>query len=138
MNWYLQVLQKYAVFEGRATRQEYWIFTLANTIIGFVILGLGILTGISHISQLSSLYRLALIVPGTAVATRRLHNIGRSGQQQLLAFLPIIDWAFLLIWICKNSYPDHNQYGPNPKETILRRKSLIKNPAKEDKDQSDQ
>ena len=79
MNWYLQVLQKYAVFEGRATRKEYWIFTLANTIIGFVILGLGILTGISHISQLSTLYRLALIVPGTAVATRRLHDIGRSG-----------------------------------------------------------
>ena len=50
MNWYLQVLQKYAVFEGRATRQEYWIFTLANTIIGFVILGLGILTGISQVA----------------------------------------------------------------------------------------
>ena len=49
MNWYLQVLQKYAVFEGRATRKEYWIFTLVNTIIGFVILGIGIFTGISLI-----------------------------------------------------------------------------------------
>ena len=116
MNWYLQVLQKYAVFEGRATIQEYWIFTLVNTVIGLVILVLGLLTGISQI--LSPLYNLAIIIPGTAVATRRLHDIGRSGWWQLLAFLPIIGWILLLIWFCKDSYPDHNQYGPNLKEIL--------------------
>ena len=28
MDWYLAVLKKYAVFEGRARRKEYWIFTI--------------------------------------------------------------------------------------------------------------
>lgn len=26
MNWYFEVLKKYATFEGRAQRQEYWMF----------------------------------------------------------------------------------------------------------------
>ena len=89
---------------------------MVNTVIGLVILVLGLLTGISQI--LSPLYNLAIIIPGTAVATRRLHDIGRSGWWQLLAFLPIIGWILLLIWFCKDSYPDHNQYGPNLKEIL--------------------
>ena len=39
MNWYLEALKKYAVFEGWARRKEYWIFFLGNLII-CVILGL--------------------------------------------------------------------------------------------------
>ena len=37
MNWYLEVLKKYAVFSGRARRQEYWMFVLINMIIAFVL-----------------------------------------------------------------------------------------------------
>lgn len=44
MNWYLEVLKKYAVFSGRARRKEYWMFFLFNTIIGFV---LGLIEGIA-------------------------------------------------------------------------------------------
>jgi hypothetical protein len=35
MNWYLDVLQKYAVFNGRARRKEYWMFILFNSIFSF-------------------------------------------------------------------------------------------------------
>ena len=33
MNWYLEVLKKYAEFNGRASRQEYWFFMLFNILI---------------------------------------------------------------------------------------------------------
>ena len=32
MSWYLEVLKKYAVFEGRARRKEYWFFILFDSI----------------------------------------------------------------------------------------------------------
>ena len=43
MNWYLEVLRKYAVFSGRARRMEYWMFLLINVIIALV---LGIIDGL--------------------------------------------------------------------------------------------
>jgi uncharacterized membrane protein YhaH (DUF805 family) len=36
MDWYLEVLRKYAVFSGRARRKEYWMFWLVNTIIEII------------------------------------------------------------------------------------------------------
>ena len=30
MNWYIGAIEKYAVFQGRARRKEYWYFTLFN------------------------------------------------------------------------------------------------------------
>ena len=37
MNWYVQVLKKYADFSGRARRKEYWFFVLFNVIISCVL-----------------------------------------------------------------------------------------------------
>ena len=41
MDWYLQVLRKYAVFSGRARRKEYWMFVLVHIIISIVIFIIG-------------------------------------------------------------------------------------------------
>ncbi len=82
MNWYLEVLKKYAVFNGRARRKEYWIFFLFNIVIGLV---LGFIEGIAGVasdsdqSVLATLYMLAVLLPGLAVGARRLHDTGRSG-----------------------------------------------------------
>ena len=83
MNWYIEVLKKYAVFSGRARRKEYWFFVLFNVIISLVLtvidaamgtydetVGTGILSGV---------YLLAIFIPSLAVAVRRLHDTGRSG-----------------------------------------------------------
>ena len=114
MDWYLQALKKYAVFKGRARRKEYWMFLLVNTIISFFI---GIIGGVAGIQEiLGSLYTLAVIIPGTAVAIRRLHDTGRSGWWQFLVIVPILGWILLLIWLVKDSDEGHNKYGPNPKE----------------------
>ena len=114
MDWYLQVLKKYAVCKGRARRKEYWMFILVNTIISIFIGIIGAVAGIREI--LSGLYTLAVIIPGTAVAIRRLHDTGRSGWWQFLIFVPIIGWILLLIWLVKDSDEGDNKYGPNPKD----------------------
>lgn len=70
MNWYLEVLKKYAVFSGRARRKEYWMFFLYNLIIAFA---LGFIEGIADInpksddSILASIYQLAIFIPSIAV-----------------------------------------------------------------------
>ena len=118
MDWYLQVLKKYAVFSGRARRKEYWMFFLFNLIIGFV-LGLiegftGIFSGTSQ-SILANLYALGVLIPSIAVGVRRLHDTARSGWWLLLAFVPIIGAIVLIVFFVQDSKPGENQYGPNPK-----------------------
>jgi len=109
MNWYLKVLKKYAIFSGRARRKEYWMFMLFNFIIGFAL-------GIVEVSSiLVSLYSLAVLLPGMAVAVRRLHDTGRSGWWLLIGIVPIIGALVLLVFMVQDSQSDDNQYGPNPK-----------------------
>ncbi|HEX5338524.1 MAG TPA: DUF805 domain-containing protein [Gallionella sp.] len=115
MNWYLEVLQKYAVFGGRARRREYWMFFLFNIIVAILI---GLVTGITGAimgmgttlsDAASTLYSLGILVPSIAVAIRRMHDLGRSGWWILL---PVVN----LVFMCLDSQPGENEYGPNPKE----------------------
>ena len=118
MNWYLEVLKKYAVFSGRARRKEYWMFFLFNIIIVVV---LGFIEGViglapeSDQSVLAMLYSLAVFLPGLAVGIRRLHDTGRSGWWLLLAIIPIVGAIILLVFLVQDSQSGENQYGLNPK-----------------------
>lgn len=40
MNWYIEVLKKYAIFKGRAGRKEFWIFSLISFIITVVLMNI--------------------------------------------------------------------------------------------------
>ena len=114
MNWYLEVLKKYAVFNGRARRTEYWMFVLFNIIISFV---LGFVEGlVGGPGVIGLLYGLAVLIPGIAVAVRRLHDTDRSGWWLLIAFVPIIGAIVLLVFMVQDSKSGQNQYGTNPKE----------------------
>ena len=113
MNWYLEVLKKYAVFSGRARRKEYWMFLLFNIIIGLV---LGVLEGLAGgPGVLGSIYGLAVLIPGIAVSARRLHDTDRSGWWLLIGLIPLIGAIVLLVFMVQDSQPGENQYGPNPK-----------------------
>lgn len=107
------VFSQYVGFKGRARRSEYWWFALFNIIVGVVISLIVRLTGWNF---LSILYSLAVLLPGIAVAVRRLHDIGKSGWFYLFAFIPLVGSIILLVWFCKDSEPGANAYGPNPKE----------------------
>jgi uncharacterized membrane protein YhaH (DUF805 family) len=119
MDWYLGVLKKYAEFNGRARRKEYWMFVLFNIIISVVLsiidrvignpeMGLGIL---------GTLYALAVLLPSLAVGARRLHDTGRSGWWLLIGLIPCIGFIVLIIFTVEDSQAGDNQYGPNPKAT---------------------
>ena len=116
MNWYLAVLKKYAEFNGRARRQEYWMFLLFNIIFGFAA---GIVDSIlGTYLAVYSIYSLAMIIPGIAVSVRRLHDIGKSGWMLLIVLIPLIGAIWLLVLMATDSTPGENEYGKNPKELI--------------------
>src|SRR5690242_20367232 len=87
INWYVKVLQKYAVFEGRASRSEYWYFVLVNFIIALV---LGFIGGIFRSRILVNLYDLAVLLPSIAVGVRRMHDVGKSGWFLLIPIYNLI------------------------------------------------
>lgn len=74
--------KKYATFQGRANRPEYWYFWLFNIIVS-IILGIldGIIGGPSNpkFDVLTNLYALFSFVPNIAVGVRRMHDINKKG-----------------------------------------------------------
>ncbi|HEX2825281.1 MAG TPA: DUF805 domain-containing protein [Burkholderiales bacterium] len=106
-NWYVEVLKKYAVFEGRSAREEFWVFTLVNFIVSLVLHFIFPLLGM--------IYALAVLLPGIGVGIRRLHDIGRSGWWLLISFVPLIGIVVLIYFFVQDSQPGSNEYGPNPK-----------------------
>ncbi len=116
MEWYLGVLKKYAVFTGRARRKEYWMFFLFNVIISIV---LGVVDGVLGTAGiLGALYGLAVLIPGIAVAIRRLHDTARSGWWLLIGFVPLVGLIVLIVFMVQDSVDEGNEYGPNPKQTV--------------------
>ena len=119
MNWYLEVLKKYAVFDGRARRREYWMFILINLIISVVLVIIDSLIGTvirqAGFGLLQGLYDLAVLIPSLAVTVRRLHDTGRTGWWILIGLIPVIGGIVLLIFMLLDSESCENQYGPNPK-----------------------
>ena len=115
MHWYTDVIRKYAVFNGRAARPEFWWFVLFNIIIAAVInLVFSAIGGRNSGQVVSDLYSLAVLLPSLGVGIRRLHDTNRTGWWYLLVFLPIIGWIVLIVFLAMASDPGSNNYGPNP------------------------
>lgn len=120
MKWFLDALKnKYATFEGRARRSEYWYFVLFYVL---TIVALAIIDGIAGtlnddvgIGLLSGIFVLATFVPALAVTVRRLHDTDRSGWWVLLDLVPVIGPLVLLVFTVLDSQPGANRFGPNPK-----------------------
>ena len=106
MNEYLAVLKKYAVFNGRARRREYWMFILINLIIAFV---LGFIGGLAaNSSLLGTLYSLAVLLPTIAAGVRRMHDTDHSGWWLLF---PVVN----LIFAVQEGQRGNNRFGSDPK-----------------------
>lgn len=99
-------LTKYADFNGRAARPEFWWFVLAQVVVALILQMV--------LPLLGGLFSLAVLVPSLAVGSRRLHDIGKSGWLQLLGFIPLIGWAILIYWAAQPGDAAANQYGPPP------------------------
>ena len=101
-----RAFQHYADFKGRARRSEYWWFTLFTSIVGSVIGAIA--------PESSWIWSLIVLIPGTALVVRRLHDVGKSGWFYLWILVPLAGYIIMLIQLLKDSAPD-NQWGPNPK-----------------------
>ena len=95
--------QNYAEFNGRATKPEFWWFVLF-CFLGTVILDL--LAG-----GLSAIFSLATLLPSIAVGARRLHDTNKSGWFQLIWFIPILGWLYMVYLLVQDGDAAANQYG---------------------------
>jgi uncharacterized membrane protein YhaH (DUF805 family) len=93
---------KYAAFDGRASRSEFWWFALFTFLVS---------AGTGMVSQtLSGLFSLAVLLPSLAVGARRLHDIDKSGWWLLMWFVPLIGWLLLLFWAAQEG-KEPNRFG---------------------------
>ena len=127
MDLMLQPLRKYADFNGRARRSEYWLFAL---FVALVQISAGILTWFfggdlgedafatpasAVIALLYFGFCLYIFIPSLAVSFRRLHDSGRTAWWLLLGLIPILGHLVLLIFMILNGTPGENRFGPDPK-----------------------
>jgi uncharacterized membrane protein YhaH (DUF805 family) len=93
-------------------RAEYWWFVLANLIVTIV---LSILARVSTtFAVVYALYGLALLIPGIAVAIRRLHDTNRSGWWLLLALIPLVGIIILIVFLATDGDRGVNRFVPRP------------------------
>lgn len=123
MKWYLAALKKYATFRGRASRKEFWMFVLFNFIFAFCAAIIdGILTvAIDNYSvsvddpslHVYFAFIFATLLPALAVTVRRLHDLGDSGWEVLLWFVPLAN-IYLIIHLCYKGEVGANRFGLDP------------------------
>jgi uncharacterized membrane protein YhaH (DUF805 family) len=105
MHWFIDPIKNhYADFEGRIGRQEFWMFILFSFL-------LNVALEIVSIDVLAMVVSLALFIPNIALASRRLHDTGRSGWWQLLWLIPIVGWIIIIVWLATKTEPIDNMYG---------------------------
>lgn len=140
MEWMILPLKRYADFNGRSRRMEYWMFTLFSVLamlaLVLLIVGIGYLTGnlgAMESTGFSLFYALigigvlvwlgAFFIPSIAVSVRRLHDRDLSGWWYLGAMVggmipfigPLISIAYLVFMFLPGT-PGPNRFGPDPKD----------------------
>jgi len=104
---------KYTQFSGRSSRSAFWYWYLFEIIAGVAATLVDAILGTSPL--VGVVLGLAILLPGIAVAIRRLHDTGRSGWWLLLWFLPLIGPIVLIIFYLTGS-DEANKYGAGPDE----------------------
>lgn len=122
-----RAFQKYARFDGRASRSEYWWYALFNFLVFVVLYVLGIVLGLATGGNVTSdggdlgpafwpfavlivIFVLGSIVPGISITVRRLHDQDLSGWLALLALIPNIGSLILMILAIMPSKPYGARY----------------------------
>ena len=112
---------KYFVFQGRASRSEYWWFqllltpsylisTLLENEISYIFLGITLIT----------------LIPAISAGVRRLHDTNRSGFFLLISFIPFVGSLILLFFLIPEGTKGKNQYGPDPLKRTLKKRQRKK------------
>ena len=105
--------KKFANFDGRASRSEYWWFQLFYIVIIIVaaIFDSFYVDNSQTMGPVELVSTLVLFIPALSVGVRRLHDVGRSGWWWL-ASITIIGLIPLLIWTVSIGTKNKNRFGP--------------------------
>lgn len=113
MHYYTDVLKKYAVFSGRARRQEFWMFVLCNLVVDVVLVTLDVVLGTSGI--IDGVYTLAVLLPWVGLT---VHAAARHRPVRLVVPArpdPLLGWIWLIVLMATEGEAGPNKYGPSPK-----------------------
>ncbi len=113
------LFKKYATFDGRASRSEYWWFMLFQMLVSFLCLLIGIIVGDTVLGNpngpgvlttiLFSVTWLAFLIPSLAVGWRRFHDRNMSGIWYLVLAILLIPVVWVICML--KGRPEANQYG---------------------------
>jgi uncharacterized membrane protein YhaH (DUF805 family) len=108
---------KYATFEGRASRSEYWYFVLFAVICSITARIIDLASGTAFwllgFGYLSLACSLLTILPNISAVVRRLHDIDRSGWWVWLSAVPLVG-IVLIVWLCRKGTNGDNRFGSDP------------------------
>lgn len=115
MHAYLDAMRRYAVFNGRSTRTQFWLFTL---ILGVILIACSILDALLGFDKQGALVVTGFVyvghlLPLLAITVRRLHDIDRTGWWVLLCFVPLVGVVVLIVFACLPSTAGANRFGPS-------------------------
>jgi uncharacterized membrane protein YhaH (DUF805 family) len=122
--YYLDILtNKYADFNGRARRKEYWMWTLYYTIVLLFAMVLDNVLGLNFelfgqdlgYGWLYVTVAITHLIPGLGIVIRRLHDVGKSGWFYLIILIPLIGFIWVLVLFCTDGVQEDNKWGSNPK-----------------------
>ena len=122
--WMLRPLKRYADFQGRSSRKEFWMFLLFTNLVAaaltIVLLadtnafgGTGTFGNLAF--GLMMLGALAAILPYIAVQVRRFHDQGKSGWFAALNLIPYLGVFVVLAFMLVPGQHGDNEYGADPK-----------------------
>jgi uncharacterized membrane protein YhaH (DUF805 family) len=117
MNAYLNAMRRYVDFGGRSSRSEFWLYVLVYVIIYIIAIVLDALVLGHNMSQggvgiFTGIVALVHLLPGLAVAVRRLHDTDRSGWWILICLIPLIGAIWLIVLYCSAGTLGANRFGP--------------------------
>ena len=110
-------LKKYFVFEGRASRSEYWWFQLIVSPSYFISTYLE-----NEISYFFLGITLITLIPAISAGARRLHDTNRSGFFLLISFIPFIGGIILLFFLIPEGTKGKNKFGPDPLKRVTKKR----------------
>lgn len=98
------VFGKYAEFEGRARRSEFWWFALFSVLVS---LALGALW-----DGLSIAWGFAVLLPSLAVSVRRLRDAGFAWPMIFLVLIPVVGIIIVIVLLAQRSIDGTSAEAP--------------------------
>ncbi len=109
------ITNKYAQFNGRANKTEFWQYVLVYILISIALsLLVSIFARVGVLRMLfmivNTVVMLALIIPSLAVSVRRMHDIGKGGEWVLINLIPIVGFIWFIVLAVQDSEPGANRF----------------------------